>query len=213
VRRLVRAIAVVLIVILASAAAAIPALRAAALQRVGRTLTDADMPAAAAADLLTMDVESGLAGALRVADLYREQPATVGVMVTRPTAIDAVLRQRGVAIPHVVRDALTQLGVPAKAIVEIPGGEGGTTETAGALADWSRAHRGKRVTVVVGPSHGRRYRRALLRAWPNGEPPPRVVVTPYALFKSDDWWQSRTTLREGLVELEKLLLDYVAHPF
>jgi hypothetical protein len=39
-----------------------------------------------------------------------------------------------------------------------------------------------------------------------------VETTFYGLFRSEDWWQSRTTLREGLVEMEKLALDYVAHP-
>jgi hypothetical protein len=67
--------------------------------------------------------------------------------------------------------------------------------------------------VVVAPSHGRRYRRALLRAWPAGHPMPRVVITQYSLFRGDDWWQSRTTVREGLVEIEKLGLDYVLHPW
>jgi hypothetical protein len=67
--------------------------------------------------------------------------------------------------------------------------------------------------VVVSPSHGRRYRRTLLRAWPAGHPTPRVVVTQYSLFRGDDWWQSRTTVREGLVEIEKLGLDYVLHPW
>ena len=67
--------------------------------------------------------------------------------------------------------------------------------------------------VVVGPSHGRRYRRALRRAWPEGNVAPVVVTTPYALFRADDWWQSRTTVREGLVEFEKLVLDYARHPW
>jgi hypothetical protein len=65
----------------------------------------------------------------------------------------------------------------------------------------------------VGPSHGRRFRRALRRAWPATLPAPAVVTTPYGLFKADDWWQSRPTLREGLVEIEKLALDFVTHPF
>jgi hypothetical protein len=113
----------------------------------------------------------------------------------------------------VIMDVLEQLGIPRYAVAQLPAGEGGTTETAAALAGWSRANPSGRVMVVVGPSHGRRYRRALLRAWPEGRLPPRVVITQYALFRGDDWWVSRTTLREGLVEIEKLALDYLAHPF
>jgi len=210
VRRIARAFAVVLLVAAMAAVAAIPAARTAALQRAGALLADADPPAAA--DLLTMDVESGLAGVLEIADLYREHPAAVAVLIAEPTAIDAELRRRGVKLPHVIRDALVQLGIPENAIVEIPAGEGGTTETTAALAGWARAHPATQVLVVVGPSHGRRYRRALLRAWTAGEHRPRIVTTPYALFNTRDWWRSRTTLREGLVELEKLLLDFGAHP-
>ena len=99
-----------------------------------------------------------------------------------------------------------QLGVPKDAIVQIPAGEGGTTESAYALADWARAHPGTKVMVVVGPSHGRRYG-VPTRVQTNSA----VVYDFYGLF-AKDWWQSRTTLREGLVEMEKLALDYVAHP-
>jgi uncharacterized SAM-binding protein YcdF (DUF218 family) len=116
-------------------------------------------------------------------------------------------------MPKPALDVLLQLGVPKDVIIEIPAGEGGTTESTAALSAWARAHPEKRVLVVVGPSHGRRYRRALRRAWPDGQRAAAVVTTPYSLFHADDWWRSRTTLREGLVELEKLALDYAQHPW
>ncbi|HMB78888.1 MAG TPA: hypothetical protein VKI43_02425 [Vicinamibacterales bacterium] len=213
--RLVKAIA--LIVLVAAGALAIGPVRHAVLRRAGRILVASD--AIFPSDLLTMDVESGLAGALMLADLYRANlsratdPAVVGLLVPRATAIDRELRQRGIVVPDVAFDVLVQLGIPGRAIVRIPAGEGGTTETTGALAAWARARPGKKVLVVVGPSHGRRYQRALRRAWPAGQPAPAVVTTTYAPFHADDWWQSRTTLREGLVELEKLVLDLAQHPF
>jgi hypothetical protein len=208
-RRLLIATAIVLLA--AVVAAAIPSTRRAVLQRVGRYLTDSDQPATA--DLIAMDFESGFAGALTIGDLHRDQPrAVVALLVPRQTALDAALRERRIVVPDVMVDVLEQLGIPRHAIAQLPAGEGGTTETADALAGWSRANPSGRVLVVVGPSHGRRYRRALLRAWPDGHPVPRVVTTRYALFRGDDWWMSRTTLREGLVEIEKLVLDYLAHP-
>jgi len=209
-RKLLVASGVALVVVVA--AAAVPPVRRGVLQRVGRHLTSSDQPAAA--DFIAMDVESGFAGALKVADLHREQPhAVVGLLVPRQTALDEALRSRRIKLaPDVMTDVLEQLGIARYAIAQIPAGEGGTTETVDALAGWSRANPTSRVLVVVGPSHGRRYRRALLRAWPDGHPTPRVVITQYALFRGDDWWVSRTTLREGLVEIEKLLLDYLAHP-
>jgi len=196
----------------AVAAAAIPSVRRGVLHGVGRHLTASDQPAAA--DFIVMDYESRLAGALKIADLHREQPrAVVGVLIPQKSAIDEALKNRRVEVPEVIVDVLEQLEIPRYAIAQIPAGEGGTTDTTAALAGWSRANPSSRVMVVVSPSHGRRYRRALLRAWPAGHPVPHVVTTQYSLFRGDDWWVSRTTLREGLVEIEKLALDYLAHPF
>jgi uncharacterized SAM-binding protein YcdF (DUF218 family) len=191
---------------------AVSPVRRALLRRVGQLLTSGDD--AAPAEMLAMDVESSAAGMLTLSDLYRAQPtATVGLLRPAPTSVDGEFARRGVVLPDLALDALVQLGVPKDAIVPIPAGEGGTTETTAALAGWARAHPGKRVLVVVGPSHSRRYQRALRRAWPPAHPAPVVVTTQYGLFRSEDWWQSRTTLREGLVELEKLALDYAAHPW
>jgi hypothetical protein len=192
--------------------ALLPPLRRAVLTRAGALLVASD--AAGAADLVAMDVESDAAGALMVGDLYRAgSAATVAIFDVRSTRVDAELQRRGIVLPNRMQELLVRLGVPGSAIVRIPADEGGTTETAAALGEWARRHPGKRVLVVVGPSHGRRYRRALRRAYPDGHPAPLVVTTPYALFRADDWWQSRTTLREGLVELEKLALDYASHPW
>lgn len=208
-RRFVRGLVVLLLV--AVCAIAIAPIRHAMLRGAGRMLIASD--GIEPADLLAMDVESREAGLLALSDLYRARVGrTVGLLKPKSTAIDAELERRRVVVPDITVEVLAQLGVPKDAIVQIPAGEGGTTESAYALADWARAHPGTKVMVVVGPSHGRRYRRALRRVWPNAQPAPIVVTTFYGLFRAEDWWQSRTTLREGLVEMEKLALDYVAHP-
>jgi len=197
--------------LVAAAIALVPPARRAVLTRAGAALARSDLPADA--DLLAMDVDSGFAGAIKTADLYRaHRSPAVATFVMRRSTIAEALRDRRVVLPDVIGNVLEQLGVPPYAIARLPVDELGTTETTAALAAWSRANPTGRVVVVVGPSHGRRYRRALLRAWPAGHPEPRVVTTQYALFRANDWWQSRTTLREGLVEIEKLALDYVLHP-
>jgi uncharacterized SAM-binding protein YcdF (DUF218 family) len=201
-----------IVAVAGACALAFAPVRRAALRNAGQILIASDQ--AQPADLLAMDIESGAGGIVTVGDLHRSQPnAAVGVMRPRPTGIDMELQRRGVVLPDVAMAILAQLGVPREAIVQIPAGEGGTTETTRALAEWGRQNPGKRVLVVVGPSHGRRYRRALRRAWPEGNIAPVVVTTPYALFRAENWWTSRTTLREGLVELEKLMLDYAQHPW
>jgi uncharacterized SAM-binding protein YcdF (DUF218 family) len=208
-RRFVRGLAVLLLV--AVGAVAIAPIRHMMLRGAGRLLVASDE--IAPADLLAMDVESREAGLLTLSDLFRARTGrAIGLLKAKSTAIDEELQRRGVVVPNFTVELLAQLGVPKDAIVHIPTDESGTTETAAALDGWARAHSGTRVLVVVGPSHGRRYRRALRRVWPDGQPTPIVVSTSYGLFRPEDWWQSRTTLREGLVELEKLALDYVAHP-
>jgi hypothetical protein len=200
------------LLLVAIAAAAVTPIRRAALGGIGRHLTASDAPADA--DLLAMVVESGFAGAIKVGDLYHQHPApTVALFTLRPDPLGETLRSRHVVLPEVMVDVLQQLGIPKHAIVQMPVSELGTTETSAALAAWSRANPSARVVVVIEPSHGRRYQRALLRAWPAGHPMPRVVTTQYSLFRADDWWQSRTTLREGLFETEKLGLDYLLHPW
>ena len=209
-RQLLRALAIVLMT--AAGVLAIAPARRAALRTVGRILVASDD--ARPADLLVMDVESGAAGALMIGDLHRTQPnAAVGVLVPKATSVDAEIQRRGIVLPNLTLDMLAQLGIPRDPIVRIPAGEGGTIETTNALGNWARRNPGKHVLVVVGPSHGRRYRRALRRTWPDGHPAPFVVTTTYGLFRADDWWHSRTTVREGLVELEKLALDYARHPW
>lgn len=178
----------------------------------GDFMASGDRPAAADAAVITP--ESGAAGDLEAADLYSKGLVrSVIVLTAAPISIDRELARRGVRLPNVTFDLLQQLGIPGSAISTLEAGEGGTTDNTTALSRSAAEHTGERFLIVVSPTHARRYRRAILRVWPPGHPLPLVVVTPYSAFRPDDWWQSRTTLRDGLMELEKLVLDYVQHPF
>src|SRR5262249_47769299 len=136
-RRLLRAAGVVLLVVLV--AVLIPPVRRGVLGGIGRHLATSDEPAPA--DLLAVDVDSGFAGAIKVADLYREHPApAVATFVLRKNAVDEALRDRRVVLPDVLGDVLEQLGIPKHAIARFPVDDLGTTETTAALAGWSRAN-------------------------------------------------------------------------
>jgi hypothetical protein len=39
-----------------------------------------------------------------------------------------------------------------------------------------------------------------------------VHPTRWDTFRGENWWESRATLRRGLGELQKLLLDFALHP-
>ena len=107
---------------------AITPVRRTVLRGAGQVLVAADE--AGPADLLVMDVESGAAGVLSLGDLHHSQPAaTVGILVPEGTRVDHELQRRGIVLPNLTLEVLAQLGVARDAVVRIPAGEGGTTET------------------------------------------------------------------------------------
>ena len=204
--RLAAALAIVAIVVF------VAPVRDRLLVSVGELLATADQPAPA--DTAVITPESGAAGDIEAGDLYAKGLVkSVVVLVPAPLPIDLELARRGVRLPNFTLDTLEQLGIPETAIRTLEAGEGGTTENTAALSAWAGPRTGERFLVIVGPTHARRYRRAILRVWPPGHPRPLVIATPYSAFRPATWWQSRTTLRDGLMELEKLVLDYVQHPF
>jgi hypothetical protein len=203
-RRLLRGtLATALLIALISFAA-----RAALLGRLGRMMTASDPLAPAELAVLTPE---SINSVLDISDLVRDRLVKrVAVLVSEPTPAARELERRGIRVGPV--DVLVQLGVPSAAIVTIPAGEGGTTESTKALADWCFTHPADGIIVVVGATHAGRYRRALGRVWRGPGPLPSIRATRFDQFRADDWWRSRRTLRDGILELEKLLLDHVTHP-
>jgi len=191
------------------AAAAMPSIRRAALRAAGHALVASDSIEPADVGVLT---EFGEGSELEAADLYREHRFSRLVLLEpSPTSVEREYARRGVYRDDMVVTTLRQLGVPETAIVHVDAGEGGTTESTQALAEWIRQHSSRAVVIVI-PSHTRRYRRALQRVWPPGAPPPIVTSARHNGFRAEDWWMTRRTLREGVFELQKLGLDYLLHP-
>jgi hypothetical protein len=186
--------------------------RRATLRWAGGLLILDDRPDPADIGVVSESEEPG-GGELELSDLYAQRViGRVLVLIPARGPIDREYLRRGIPREDDVLINLRRLGVPDSAVTRVDSGEGGTTESTQALAEWIRDHPG-RVLVVMNPSHTRRYRRALLRIWPAGVPEPRVIQPRLSEFQAIDWWQSRRTRREGLVELEKLALDYVSHPW
>ena len=189
--------------------AAVPSARRTALRSAGAMLVVADPLEAADVGVVT---EFGEGSELEAADLYHARMFTRLVLLEpSPTPVEREYARRGVYRDDLVATTLRQLDVPDAAIEHVDAGEGGTTESTLALAEWIRIHP-SRAIIVVSPSHARRYRRAVRRVWPPNAPPPLVTSPRHNTFRPDDWWRSRRTLREGLLELQKLALDYAQHP-
>jgi hypothetical protein len=186
--------------------------RARILTGVGRAMMTSEP--LAPADVLVLTPESGLAGRIEASDLLRNHVVKgIVVLIAEPNASTRELQRRGFMFagdPSVGQ--LEVLGVPLAAVDTIPASEGGTSESSRALADWYRDRPPTRILVMVSPTHARRFRRALARVWRCPSPFPAIKTTEFDDFRAENWWQSRRTLREGLEELEKLLLDYVLHP-
>lgn len=190
--------------------AAAPPSRAFVLQSLGHSLVVSDT--IEHADIAIMTTEDALGGALELADLFRERVVDrVGYLVPGSSRSAGEMRSRGVRVTDST-DLLTALGVPSNLIVPIAAGEGGTNEGSAGLAAWCTAHGIRRLIVVTSPDHSRRVRRTLARSFGTERPTILIRSSRFSEFRPDTWWQSKTTLRTGLMELEHLVLDFVQHP-
>jgi len=142
------------------------------------------------------------------ADLYRQglAPAVILTRATRDAGEQELIdRQIIDSSEERKRRALIALGVPADAIVILDPLVDSTSDEARAFADWARRHPIRRVIVVTSPLHTGRSRLTFFRAVENL--PIEVLVRPSTRnsFRSDTWWRSRDTFRDGLIEWQKLV--------
>ncbi|MGE0446478.1 MAG: hypothetical protein AB7P99_14725 [Vicinamibacterales bacterium] len=181
-----------------------------ALRTVGKLLTAND--AIVKADAAIVTPESGAAGELEAVTLFESGLVDRIILVaSKPQVAERELLRRGIDLRGARLDRLRSLGIPPEHVDTLEGGEGGTTDSTAAIATLA-GRTSAQLLVIASPSHVHRVRRALERQWPDPVSAPAVLGTRYHAFRSDDWWRERSTLREGIVEIEKLLLDYLRHP-
>jgi hypothetical protein len=78
---------------------------------------------------------------------------------------------------------------------------------------WTDAQYFRSIVVVALKDHSRRLRRVLGRTM-KGHPTHVIIqAARYSDFDPDRWWETHGGVRTELVELQKLLLDVVLHPF
>lgn len=194
----------------------VPPVRGAALRAAGAALVVSED--AARADAVALPSGIGPTGELEVADLVKSGVAD-RVVVVDASAAPQVAREyarRGVPLESQAersRRLLVRLGVESARIEVLEIGQGGSTSEGAALARWGGERRIRTMIVVSSAHHSRRLRRVLGRSIPDGRVSLRVRVSRHDPFDPETWWQNRDNLRAGLVELQKLLLDYLAHPF
>ncbi len=166
------------------------------------------------ADVIAIAPDVGDAGVLEAADLAKRGIAQrVLVVADARTPVADELARRGIDY----RDEgqrfvlmLRELGIPA--VEDLRLSTGGTSEAAAAVKSWALQRTLRSVLLVTGSDHSRRVGRVFKRTAAGSGVAVRIRIARYSAFAPERWWRSRGGLRTGLIELQKLALDLVAHP-
>jgi hypothetical protein len=191
----------------------VPVSRVRILRSAGWALVNRAEPVPSA-DVVVVAIDAGGAGTLEAADLvHRGVSSQVAVFHDPPTQSDREFIRRG--LPYDDRAAISTrqlrlLGV--QNIEEIPRSTSGSEEEGEILPGWCEKRHYHTVVLVTSADHSRRLSRILRRSV-HDHVSITVLGSPYSNFNPDTWWKTRAGTRTEIVELEKLLLDTVRHPF
>lgn len=146
---------------------------------------------------------------LEAVDLYRSGYAPLIVLSPgRPEAGEAILRQRGIRFPSEVeleQSALTQLGIPAAAIVTTNGYVDNTAQEATLLREMVQAHGWRRVIIVTSKYHTRRSSFAFRRGLDGTGAEVVMRASRYDPSDPANWWRHRADFRFVTGEWQKLV--------
>jgi len=200
-RRIARWVVAIAAVAVIGYAAAIPLLRFA-----GRQMVDVDPLQRTDAMLVTA---SGLDRIVEAAELYRQGIAPV-ILLTLPPRdkAETFLLSRGIAVDlnEVRRKRILEaLGVPGDAIVFLPDLVGSTADEARAFAKWADGQAIRSLTIVTSPYHTGRTRLTFEHMLTGKPIALRLHAATLIPFEPDTWWQDRDRLRNGIIELQKLV--------
>jgi hypothetical protein len=182
------------------------------LQALGSALA-ADDPLAPA-DAIVMTVDAGAAGVLEVADLVRQRIAPrVAVFGAEPDATEREFRRRGVPYEDEAAIAIRQLAsLGVTGVERIPTPVNGSGSEGQVLPGWCGTRGYRSIVVVTSADHARRVGRILRREVQSRGLRVLIRGARYSGFDPQTWWQTRDGARIGIVEMEKLLLDWLRHP-
>jgi microcompartment protein CcmK/EutM len=166
------------------------------------------------ADVIVLAVDSAGAGVLEAADLVHAGVASrVAVFEDPPDAVDEEFIRRGAPYEDGAERSERQLRSLGITAVERIGRAAGSEEETVRLPEWCSRQNLAAVVVVTTPDHSHRLYRMLQRSMAGHRTAVKVRMARHATFDPESWWQTRGGLRIGIIELQKLLLDVVSHPF
>ncbi len=208
-RRRLGAGAVLLLVVIAG----VPQLRDYVLRSAGALLV-VHAPVPSRADVILLSMDAGDAGVLEAADLvHRGVAPRVALFANLPTKAEAEFARRGLPYEtEAMRSVrlLVVLGVQKAEV--IPQHSSGSEQMTQIIRTWCADERIAAAVLISQPHHARRLTRLMHRVMDGSHTSVVVHDTSYSDFRADDWWQRKDTLRAGVIELQKLLLDAVLHP-
>jgi hypothetical protein len=193
-------------------ALAIPTVRTHALRTGGAVLVADDAISPARVIVITLDADAE--GVLEAADLvHRGVAPRVAVFDDPPNAVDAEFLRRGIPYEDAAARAISQLrALGVQQVERIPRTVAGSVDASRVLPEWCDRTGVDSVIVVTRLDHSRRMRRLLRRAMDGRHVRVTIRGSRYSFYNPENWWQTRTGLRTGIVEMQKLLLDVVRHP-
>jgi hypothetical protein len=201
------------LIVMLGVALGVPALRHSLLRTAGWTLVSDD--AEQHVDSIVVAVAADGAGVLEAADLVHRGVSPRVAVFSEPTEVWSreFIRRRA---PYYNESELSvqqlhALGVSSVDV--IPERVGGTHDEGNALPPWCASMGYRSILVVSTTDHSRRVRRIVGRGMRGAGVRVLVRYSRYSSFDPNNWWETEDGFRTGLVELEKLLIDIVRHPF
>jgi hypothetical protein len=205
---IIAALALVVFAILAIRPIREPVLRAA-----GWALVVNEEPAAPV-DVIVLTLDSGAAGALEAADLVQSGVSKrVAVFDEPPNREQEEFTRRGLPYEDAGARQLRELKTLGVTDVVHISKVNGTGDEGQVLPPWSDGQHLQSMVVVAAKDHSRRLGRVLDRVMKGHATHAKVQAARYSSFDPDRWWETRGGVRTEIVELQKLLLDFVRHPF
>jgi hypothetical protein len=168
-----------------------------------------------AADAIVIAINAGGSGVLEAADLVHSGIAQRVALFADPIeAADLEFARRGIEYEsEVARKTRLLRALGVANIEQIPASVSGTGDEGRILPDWCERRRLHSIVVVSTADHTRRLRRVLNRAFKGRETRAIVRRARFSEFDPDHWWSTRGGVRVEIVEFEKLMLDFLRHPF
>ena len=159
----------------------------------------------------------GIDRVIEGADLYKSGYAPVVVLTTEPPEPSVrFLLDRGIPIETSEQRrmrVLQALGVPEKSIVLLPDIVASTMDEARVFARWAEGQPIRSLLIVTSSFHTARSRLTFGRVLRDRGIAVRVYPSRLARYRADTWWHSRDTVREGIIESQKLLYYYLFETF